>query len=63
MHIVLVFLLPALFFTFVGYFIHMFREGVKSGIYQKTVAPEQVKRVSKKQQACGCGECSCGKKK
>ena len=51
MHIVLVFLLPALFFTFVGYFIHMFKEGVKKGIYQKNIAPQ-----------CKCGgNCKCKK--
>ena len=63
MHIMLVLIFPALFFMGVGAFIHMFSQGVKNGIYQKTVAPEQVKRISKKQQACGCGECTCGKKK
>lgn len=53
MHIVLVFLFPALFFTFVGYFIHMFREGVKSGIYQKSTAPKR---------NCKCGgNCKCKK--
>ena len=45
MHIILVFLLPALFFMFVGYFIHMFKEGVKSGIYQKSEAPKKTTRV------------------
>jgi len=44
MHILLVFLLPALFFVFVGYFIHMFKEGVKSGIYQKSTLPKEKKK-------------------
>ena len=35
MHVVLVFLLPAFFFMGVGAFIHMFAQGVKSGIYQR----------------------------
>ncbi len=53
MHILLVFLLPALFFMFVGYFIHMFRQGVKNGIYQKSIAPKH---------RCKCGgNCRCKK--
>ena len=43
MHVVLVFLLPAFFFMGVGAFIHMFAQGVKSGIYQKTKAPKKRK--------------------
>ena len=53
MHLVLVFLFPALFFMGVGYFIHMFKEGVKNGIYQKSTAPKK---------NCKCGRsCSCKK--
>jgi len=53
MHIVLVFLFPALFFMFVGYFIHMFKQGVKSGIYQKSILPKR---------QCSCGKnCKCKK--
>ena len=44
MHVILVFLLPALFFMGVGYFIHMFEEGVKNGIYQKSKAPQKKKK-------------------
>jgi len=45
MHVMLVFLFPAIFFTFVGYFIHMFKEGIKKGIYQKSEAPKKITRV------------------
>jgi len=44
MHVMLVLILPALFFIFVGYFIHMFQEGVKKGIYQKSEAPKEKKK-------------------
>ena len=53
MHVMLVLILPALFFMGVGAFIHMFVQGVKSGIYQKNVAP-------KRQCPCG-GNCKCKK--
>jgi len=54
MHVLLVFLLPALFFTAVGFFIHMFIQGVKNGIYPKPKAPKK---------ACPCGgNCTCKKK-
>jgi len=43
MHVMLVLILPALFFMGVGAFIHMFVKGVKSGIYQKTKAPKKRK--------------------
>jgi hypothetical protein len=55
MHVVLVFVLPAFFFMGVGFFIHMFKQGVKDGIYQKSVAP-------KKDCPCG-GNCTCKKGK
>jgi len=45
MHVLLVFVLPALFFTGVGFFIHMFSEGIKKGIYQKSEAPKKTTRV------------------
>ena len=53
MHVLLVFILPALFFTAIGFFIHMFSQGVKNGIYQKSVAPK----------SCGgnCKNCVCKK--
>ena len=53
MHVVLIFLLPAFFFMGVGAFIHMFSQGVKNGIYQKSTAP-------KKKQSCG-RNCNCKK--
>jgi len=53
MHVMLVLILPALFFMFVGAFIHMFSQGVKNGIYQKSQAP-------KRQCKCG-GNCLCKK--
>ena len=46
MHVILVLILPALFFMFVGAFIHMFSQGVKNGIYQKSQAPKR---------QCKCG--------
>jgi len=55
MHVMLVLILPALFFMGVGAFIHMFSQGVKNGIYQKTKAPE-------KKNSCG-GNCNCKCKK
>ena len=46
MHVMLVLILPALFFMFVGAFIHMFSQGVKNGIYQKSKAPEKKRRTN-----------------
>ena len=40
----LVFLFPAIFFMFVGAFIHMFSQGVKNGTYQKSKAPQKKKK-------------------
>ena len=49
----LVLILPALFFMFVGAFIHMFSQGVKTGIYQKNTAPKKTSKCD--------GNCKCKK--
>ena len=53
MHVILVLILPALFFIGIGFFIHMFTQGVKAGIYQKSKAPEETSKCN--------GNCKCKK--